>query len=230
MSNTDQSPAAAPPEISSSSVPDIPAALDVAPAEPPPASDAASAGTEAPGVSTSGAEVPNAPAHPGNSEPAPGAVAPETQESQPADAEPPVPPAPPPADAPLVRVAGPTAEELAASTLIEAPVQGAALERGEAIPPPEAQPMIGMDQIQQEGSALVDAVIAARAAAPETVEGESSVIDAEVVIEDHSEHPLDTIDRIRAKLMAYGVECLKTIQPEIEYLISLVDDDRPARP
>lgn len=37
------------------------------------------------------------------------------------------------------------------------------------------------------------------------------------------EHPYDTIQRIRTKLSAYGEECLRTIQPEIEYLLELTN-------
>lgn len=230
MPDADQIQAAAPPPDNSiSSVPDTPPALDVAPVEPPPASDAAPAGTEAPGDSSSapGAEVLDYE----KSVLPTGAAAPETQESQPADAE-------PPADAPLVRATAPTAEEIAASTLIEVPVQGAALEREQPIPPPDAQPLIGVDQIQAESAALVDAVMAAKgsegAANAAAIEGhstESNVVDVMYTdIGNHEEHPLDTIDRIRTKLAAYGEECLKTVQHEIEYLISLVDDDRPAKP
>lgn len=35
------------------------------------------------------------------------------------------------------------------------------------------------------------------------------------------EHPYDTLQRMRAKLAAYGEECLKAVQPEMEYLLKL---------
>lgn len=45
----------------------------------------------------------------------------------------------------------------------------------------------------------------------------------EIGIDPFEEDPLVTINRLRTKLAAYGEECLKTIQPEIEYLIRLCD-------
>lgn len=46
----------------------------------------------------------------------------------------------------------------------------------------------------------------------------------EIGIDPFEEDPLVTINRIRTKLSAYGEECLKTVQPEIEYLIRLCDN------
>lgn len=37
------------------------------------------------------------------------------------------------------------------------------------------------------------------------------------------ENPYVTIQRMRAKLAAYGEECLRAVQPEVEYLLSLCD-------
>lgn len=47
----------------------------------------------------------------------------------------------------------------------------------------------------------------------------------EPVVEPNPEHPYETIQRLRTKLAAYGEECLKTVQSEVEYLLSLCDPD-----
>ena len=92
-----------------------------------------------------------------------------------------------------------------ASTLIEVPVQGAAIVTGEPIPPAEAQPIVASNHTDPADDELLDQAVPA-----------SAVAAAEI-----PEHPADTIQRLRTKLGAYGEECLRAVQQEIEYLMSL---------
>lgn len=92
---------------------------------------------------------------------------------------------------------------------------------GDVVPPVDVQQSTPAPEgLDTAALPLVDSPEAARATlgdasgVPETVipaAGEPS----------GPEHPYDTIQRMRTKLAAYGEECLRTVQPEIEYLLEL---------
>jgi hypothetical protein len=100
-----------------------------------------------------------------------------------------------------------TPEQLANSVLIETPTQGVAVERNLPIPTPDAEPILPASRLEP-----ADEASAPGAEAPPEI------------IPNHEEHPADTIQRIRMKLAAYGAECLETVRPELEYLLSLCQE------
>lgn len=102
----------------------------------------------------------------------------------------------PGAEAPAARItqSEPVPEGAVKSVLVETPTQGAAVENGEPIPDVSAEPVQPVST-------------------PEAVAVEHNA---------YPEHPGVTVQRLRTKLAAYGEECLKSVQGEVEYLLKLI--------
>lgn len=148
-------------------------------------------------------------------EPAATPVAP--TEPPPVSAEPPA-GVMPPADAPIVEpaaeappVASPGTIDAAPSSSEPVPASPPAVEESQ----PVTEPVVTSSVVDTPAAAIATLGDDAGIRAPEVPVAES--------VEPEPEHPHTTLQRLREKLAAYGEECLKAIQQEVEALHNFFD-------